>query len=97
MVKYALFARLQAKPGKEKEVEAFLEGALALAKKEKATRNWYAVKLGPSVFAIFDTFNDEAARDAHLQGEIAKGLLAKAGEWLARPPDIIKAPVIAAK
>ena len=97
MVKFALLAKLEAKPGKEMEVENFLRSALPLAQAESATRTWYALKLGPSTFGIFDTFDAEAGRDAHLSGDIAKALMAKAGELLAKPPQIDKVDVLAAK
>lgn len=69
-----ILAVLEAKPGKEKDVEAFLKSALPLAQAESQTARWYAVKLGPSTFGIFDTFADQSGRDAHLKGEIAKAL-----------------------
>ena len=97
MVKLALWATVQAKPGKENEVEAFLKSAQPLAEKEPGTVTWYAVKLGGGKYAIFDTFNDEAGRDAHLNGEIAKALMANAKELLAGDPDIKKIEVLAAK
>jgi quinol monooxygenase YgiN len=97
MVKLALYVRLEAKPGKEKEVEAFLQGGLPLVEQEPATAAWFALKLGPSTYAIFDAFDDEAGRDAHLNGKVAAALMAKAGELLATPPDIVKVDVLAAK
>ena len=78
MVKLALLANIEAKTGKEAEVEALLTGALPLAQGEAGTRTWYAFKSGPSTFGIFDTFDDEAGRQAHLNGEIARALLGKA-------------------
>jgi quinol monooxygenase YgiN len=80
MEKIALLARLEAKPGKEKEVEEFIKGALALAQEEPGTVRWYALKFGQSSFGIFDTFEDEAGRQAHLGGPIAHALIARAGE-----------------
>jgi quinol monooxygenase YgiN len=96
MVKYALYVPLKAKPGKETEVEQFLHHGAELAKKEPGTVTWYAIREGDH-YAIFDTFNDEAGRDAHLSGEIAKALTAKAGDLLAEPPKIHKLAVLAAK
>ena len=97
MVKFALFARLEAKAGKEVELEAFLKSALPLAEKEPETKQWYALKLGPSTFGIFDTFPTEAGRQAHLDGPIAAALMAKAGELLSKPPSIEKVDLLAVK
>src|SRR5262249_9705356 len=96
-VSTALFVRLEAKPGKEAEVAAFLEGGLPLAEAEPATIAWFGVRLGPSTFAIFDAFPDEAGRQAHLNGKIAAALMEKAKDLLAEPPSIQKADVLAAK
>jgi len=93
----ALLASIEAKTGKESEVAALLAGALPLAQAEAGTRTWYAFQSGPSTFGIFDTFDDEAGRRAHLEGEIARALLGKADELLARPPQIDKVDVLAAK
>ncbi|MFM0038920.1 antibiotic biosynthesis monooxygenase [Paraburkholderia strydomiana] len=97
MVKLALYVHLEAKPGKEKEVEAFLLGGLPLVEQEPATTAWFALRLGPSSFGIFDAFPDEAGRDAHLNGKVAAALMAQAGELLASPPSINKVDVLAAK
>ncbi len=97
MVRYALLARVEAKPGKESEVERFLAGALPLAEAEPATRSWYAWKIDAKTFGIFDTFDDEAGRAAHLSGEIAKALMANAAALLAKPPVIEMLEVLAAK
>ncbi|MDH6153493.1 MULTISPECIES: putative quinol monooxygenase [Paraburkholderia] len=97
MVKLALYVRLEAKPGKEKEVEAFLLGALPLVEQEPATAAWFGLKLGPSTYAIFDAFDDEAGRDAHLTGKVAAALMEKAGELFASPPSIVKVDVLAAR
>jgi quinol monooxygenase YgiN len=97
MAKLALYVHLEAKPGKEKEVEAFLLSGLPLVEQEPATVAWFGLKLGPSTFGIFDAFPDEAGRDAHLNGKVAAALMAKAGELLASPPSIQKVDVLAAK
>jgi quinol monooxygenase YgiN len=97
MAKLALYVHLEAKPGKEKEVEAFLLSGLPLVEQEPATVAWFGLKLGPSTFGIFDAFPDEAGRDAHLTGKVAAALMAKAGELLASPPSIQKVDVLAAK
>jgi len=92
-----ILAVVEAKPGKEKDVAAFLKSALPLAQAESQTARWYALKLGPSTFGIFDTFADQSGREAHLKGEIAKALFAKADELLAKPPQIQQADILAAK
>src|SRR5262249_23053960 len=96
-VSVSLYVPLTAKPGKEGEVAAFLSGALPLANKEPATIVWFALKTGPSTFAIFDAFPDEAGRSAHASGPIAAALMAKANELFAEPPQIQKVDVLAAK
>jgi quinol monooxygenase YgiN len=97
MVKLAIWAQLEAKPGKEKEVEEFLKSAQPLAVKEKGTVTWYAVKMAPNKFGIFDTFADEKGREAHLTGDIAKALFAKAKDLFAKTPEINKPEILAAK
>lgn len=97
MVKVALYVQLEAKPGKEQEVENFLLGGLALVNEEPATTAWFALRLGQSTFGIFDAFPDEAGREAHLAGRVAEALMAKAGELLSKPPEIMKVDVLAAK
>ena len=97
MDKVAILALLEAKPGKENEVEAFLKSAQPLAEQEAYTTSWYAVKLGPGKFGIFDTFKDEAGRNAHLTGPIAKALFARAEELFATPPQVQKLDILAAK
>ena len=96
-VKVALAVRLEAKPGKEAEVEQFLRSGLAIVLDEPATATWYALRFGPSSFGIFDTFPDDAGRQAHLTGRVAAALMAKAGELLSQPPKIEKVDVLAAK
>ncbi|MFC0396891.1 putative quinol monooxygenase [Paraburkholderia rhizosphaerae] len=97
MVKLALYVRLEAKPGKEKDVEQFLLGAVPLVEAEPGTTAWFAIRMGPSTFGIFDAFNDEAGRDAHLSGKVAAALMERAGELLAQPPKIERIDVLAAK
>ena len=97
MVTVALYVRLGAKPGKEKEVESFLKGGLAIVQEEPATTAWFAIRMGPSTFGIFDAFPDDAGRQAHLSGRVAAALMAKAADLLARPPSIEKVDVLAAK
>src|ERR1700726_5031474 len=97
MVKVALFVQLEAKPGKEADVEAFLRGGLALVEDEPATIAWFALRLGPSTFGIFDAFPDDAGRQAHLAGRVAAALMRQAPDLLAKPPVIEKIDVLAAK
>ena len=96
-MKLALFARLEAKPGKEKEVAEFLRQGVALANQEATTLMWFALRLGPSTFAIFDTFGDEAARQRHLNGPIAQALMAQAPALFAADPAIEPLEVLGAK
>ena len=97
MVKVALFVRLEAKPGKEKEVESFLVSGLPIVNEEPATTAWFGIRLGPSTFGIFDAFPDEAGRQAHLSGKVAAALMAKAGALFSEPPSIENVDVLAAK
>src|SRR5271155_1563036 len=98
MSRLAIWAQLEAKPGKEKEVEEFLKSAQPLAEREAATLSWYAIKMGPGKYGIFDTFADEAGRNAHLNGEIAKALFAEQTKaLLAKDPSVSKIDVLAAK
>jgi quinol monooxygenase YgiN len=93
----ALLVTLKAKPGKEGEVEQFLKSALPLVQAEPATLSWFAIKIGPSTFGIFDAFPDDAGRDAHLSGKVAEALMAKAPDLFDRPPNIEKVDVLAVK
>ena len=97
MPKVGLFVRLEAKPGKEAGVAKFLEAGLDMANQETTTPVWFALQLSPSVFGIFDAFDDESGRQAHLNGPIAKALMAKAGELLSKPPAIERVDVLGAK
>ncbi|HXU33751.1 MAG TPA: antibiotic biosynthesis monooxygenase [Thermoanaerobaculia bacterium] len=97
MVTVALFVRLEAKPGKEEEIESFLKGGLAIVEGEPATTAWFALRLGPTTFGIFDAFPDESGRQAHLSGQVAAALMAKAPDLLSEPPSIQKVDVLAAK
>ena len=97
MVAVALLVRLEAKPGKETEVESFLRGGLPLVQDEPETTAWFGIRLGPSTFGIFDAFPNEAGRQAHLSGKVAAALMAKASELFAKPPAIEKVDVLAAK
>jgi quinol monooxygenase YgiN len=97
MLTVALFARLEAKAGKENEVAKFLEAGLALANEEVTTPLWFALRLGPTTFGIFDAFTDEGGRRAHLSGPIAKALMAKAAELFSKPPEIEQVEVLGVK
>jgi quinol monooxygenase YgiN len=88
MVKLAFFARFQAKPGKEEAVAKFLEKALDMVNKEPTTINWYALKLSPNTFGVFDTFNTEDGRQRHLTGPVGQALMAAAPELFTSPPSI---------
>ncbi|HZQ86950.1 MAG TPA: antibiotic biosynthesis monooxygenase [Acidimicrobiales bacterium] len=94
---YAFVARIEAKPDKAEDVAQLLAGALPLAQAEPGTVNWYAARTSPTTFWIFDTFGTEEARNAHINGEIAAALMAKADELLAAPPEILAADVLARK
>jgi quinol monooxygenase YgiN len=97
MVRVALWVRLDAKPGQEAALKSFLESGLALANQEEFTPVWFALRLSPSTFGIFDAFADDSGRKAHLAGKIAAALMAKAPELLAQPPKIEQVDVLAAK
>lgn len=97
MVKVALLVRLEAKTGKEAEVESFLRSGLAIVQEEPATTAWFAIRMGPSTFGIFDAFPDDAGRQAHLTGRVAAALMASAADLLSQPPVIEKVDVLAAK
>ncbi len=97
MIKLAFFARFEAKPGKEEEVAQFLEMARDMASKEPTTINWYALRLSPSTFGVFDTINDEAGRQKHLNGPIGQALMAKAPELFSVAPSIEPVEVLGFK
>lgn len=97
MVTVALYVKLEAKPGKEAEVESFLKGALPIVQEEPATIAWFALRMGPSTFGIFDAFPNEAGRGAHMSGKVAAALMAKGADLLAKPPSIDRIDVLASK
>jgi quinol monooxygenase YgiN len=97
MEKLALLARLEAKQGKEQEVADFIKDALELAQQEAGTIRWYALQLGTSTFGIFDTFQNEDARKAHLNGPIAAALMTRSDELFAVPPQIETVVLLAIK
>jgi len=97
MPKLALYVPLKAKPGKEAEIEEFLKQGAQLASKEPGTVTWYGLKEDDGLYSVFDTFEDEAGRDAHLNGDIAKALMAKASDLFAEAPKIHKITLVASK
>jgi quinol monooxygenase YgiN len=96
-IKFALLATLKVRPGKEVEVASFLRSALATVEQEPGTLQWYAIQFNTDTFGIFDTFADEAGRDAHLNGDVAKALMERAPDLFAIDPEIKKLSVLAAK
>jgi quinol monooxygenase YgiN len=97
MTSVGLLVRLEAKEGQEDEVASFLESGQALVQDEPDTTAWFAIRLGPSSFGIFDAFPDDAGRDAHLNGRVAEALMARADELFSEQPSIEKVDVIADK
>jgi len=97
MNRFGILATLEARAGKEDEVEAFLQSAVPLVEAETGTTTWFAFKLGPSTFGIFDTFRNEEARDAHISGEVAKALFARAEELFRETPKIVTLDLLAEK
>lgn len=97
MTNCALMVRLEAKKGKEAEVENFLRSGLRIAENEPSTVTWYAMRLGPSTFGIFDTFPDNNGRETHLKGDLAKALKAKTNDLFTKEPVIEKLDILASK
>ncbi|KIC87108.1 putative quinol monooxygenase [Pantoea agglomerans] len=97
MLKTALFVRLEAKPGKKQDVEAFLKSGLPVVQEEPETVAWFGLRLGPSTFGIFDAFPGEEGRNAHLSGKVAAALMAQAEDLFSEPPSIEKVDVLASK
>jgi quinol monooxygenase YgiN len=97
MVTVGLLVRLEAKPGKEAEVGAFLRSAVPLVQDELATTAWFALQFGPSSFGIFDAFPDDEGRRAHLAGRVAAALLERADDLFATPPVIETVDTLASK
>jgi len=97
MVTVGLLVTLQAKPGREGDVQRFLEGGLALVNEEPDTTAWFAIRMGPTTYGIFDVFPSDAGRQAHLQGRVAEALMAQAADLFDQPPDIGPIDVLAAK
>ncbi|QEY65188.1 antibiotic biosynthesis monooxygenase [Metapseudomonas lalkuanensis] len=97
MVKVALLVRLEARPGKVAEVEEFLRGGLPLVKAEPDTTAWFALRIGPQSFGIFDAFDSDLGLQAHMTGQVAAALMERAGELFSTPPQIERVEVLAAK
>ena len=97
MIKLALSARMEAKPGKEAAVADLLAAGLDLARQEATTPIWFALRLSPTTFGVFDAFHDEAGRQTHLAGPIAQALVAKAPELFVAPPSIVPVEVLGLK
>ena len=97
MLTRSFFVRLEAKPGKADDVAAFLQQGLQMAQQETTTPIWFSLRLGPTTFAIFDAFEDESSRQAHLNGPIAKALMENAPKLLATTPSIEPIDVLGAK
>jgi quinol monooxygenase YgiN len=93
----ALFVRLEAKPGKEDEVEEFLRSGLPMVEEEPDTTSWYGIRLGDRSFGIFDTFADDSGRQAHLSGRVASALRQRGPELFSQPPVIERVDVLCAK
>ena len=97
MATLSLYVKMNAKPGKEGDVEAFLKSAQPLVDAEPGTIAWFAIKIGPGKYAIFDIFENEAGRNAHLNGRVAEALFAKAPELFSEKPSVDKPDILAAK
>jgi quinol monooxygenase YgiN len=97
MVTKALLVRLEAKSGKEVEVENFLNSGLELVEDEPDTTAWFAIRMGPTTFGIFDAFPTESGRQAHLNGKVAAALMQKAADLFSQTPVIEKVDVLATK
>lgn len=97
MKNVGILAMLKAKPGKTELVADFIKGAVELAEKEEKTLTWYSFRIDSNTFGIFDTFNDESGREAHLEGEIAKALMNRAEELLTEAPEIKKIDILSSK
>ena len=97
MAKQAIWVMLKAKPGKEADVEAFLAQGATMSREETQTVTWYGLKIAPGMYGVFDTFEDEAGRDAHMNGDIAKALMASAPELFSNEIKIETMEILAAK
>lgn len=96
-VTVGILALLEAKRDKGDELGAFLEAGRQLAAAEEGTVDWYAFKISETRYGIFDTFANESGRTAHLEGELAKALMAAADELLTGEPSIQSVDIVAVK
>jgi len=96
MKKLGLLVTLRAKEGKELELSNFLNEAVNLARREEKTITWYSFRINHSTFGVFDTFENESGREAHLQGSIASGIMKLAADLLLEAPKIEKVEIISA-
>ena len=97
MTQHALYVQLEAKPGKEQEVATFLSNARSMVNDEPDTTAWFAIRMGPNQFGIFDAFANERGREAHLQGKVATQLMSKASQLFTKAPEIRRVDVLADK
>jgi quinol monooxygenase YgiN len=97
MTQHALYVQLEAKPGKEQEVASFLSGARSMVNDEPDTTAWFAIRMGPRTFGIFDAFANERGREAHMQGKLATELMSKASQLFVKPPEMQRLDVLADK
>ena len=96
-VKLGLLAMLEAKPGRGDDLARFLESGRALAVAEEGTVTWYAFKISDTSYGIFDTFETQDGRQAHINGEIPKALAEVGAELLATDPDIRPIDILVVK
>ncbi len=96
-VEIGILALLEAKPDKGPDLRQFLKSARPMAAAEEGTVTWYAFKVNDTTYGIFDTFETEDARLAHLNGEIPKALMGVAGDLLAKEPDIQTIDIVSVK
>ena len=97
MDKFAIWSYMEAKPGKEQEVEEFLKFAQSSIEQESGTTTFYTLKIGSSSYATFNTFTDEVARDAHINGSVAKAVYSKAEELFTHFPTIVQTTILGVK
>ncbi|WP_413803732.1 putative quinol monooxygenase [Streptomyces iranensis] len=97
MPAYGFLVEFEARPGKEEEVTQFLVDAKTLVDAEPGTLAWFSFRVGPQSFRIFDAFETEDDREAHLRGKVRDGIIARGDELFSVPPEITPVDVLAAK